>query len=306
MFSLSTSWNVRQCLSARQIIEEIKTIGINIIELSFMHIRKDVEEIIQSVRDQQIRVTSVHNFCPVPEVVNYRGFVSPDYFSLAALQEDERKKAVFFTKQTIETAVNTGAQAVILHTGRVKIGDFTRRLAAFCDAGEKDSLKYIALKDKVQKMRAKKSGRHFTMLLKSLEELVKFAQCLNIKLCFENRVYFSEIPSLEEAAKLIDYFKENELFYWHDTGHAQVFENLGFCMHKQYLDELGHRIAGFHLHDVKNCMGDHLAPLMGNFDFNLLKPYLKPDHLKVLEPHPPVTAEQVKIGLSYLEQLFRL
>jgi hypothetical protein len=40
------------------------------------------------------------------------------------------------------------------------------------------------------------------------------------------------------------------LVYWHDCGHAQIKENLGFIHHALHLESLAPRLAGFHVHDV--------------------------------------------------------
>jgi hypothetical protein len=62
-------------------------------------------------------------------------------------------------------------------------------------------------------------------------------------------------------------------------------------------------MLGIHLHDIKG-IDDHRAPLKGEFDFALLKPYVRSDTLKVLEPHYPATAEDITRGRKYLEKLF--
>jgi sugar phosphate isomerase/epimerase len=104
---------------------------------------------------------------------------------------------------------------------------------------------------------------------------------------------------------IFDYFGEgSNIFYWHDTGHAKVFENLKLSYQKEYLDRFLKRLIGVHLHDVRDVIDDHNAPLTGEFDFVMLKPYLRRDILKILEPHPPTTPEEIKRGLEYLKQVY--
>lgn len=303
IIGLSTAWNAYRCASGQELINEIKSLGFDRVELNFTLTGRVVNEIAALVNNHQIIVTSVHNFCPLPDHLTILES-SPDHYSLAALDEMERKKAVHFTKQTIDTAALLKAKAVVLHTGKVLTPDHTRTLTAYYEKGEKDSPRYCRLKEEMVIQRREKSRPHLDQLIKSLEELLPWAKKYGLKLCFENRFYYNEIPHPEEGAQLLQHFKTEDLYYWHDTGHAQVFENLGLYQHNDYLERLGHRLAGFHLHDVKGTV-DHIAPLMGNLDFSRLLPYLKAEHIKVIEVHRPVSAEQIKVGAEHLTQILQ-
>ena len=74
--------------------------------------------------------------------------------------------------------------------------------------------------------------------------------------------------------------------YWHDAGHAQIKENLGLIRHTAFLESLAPRLAGFHLHDVIYPDRDHAAPGTGTIDYAALKPFVKPQHIKVFELNP--------------------
>ena len=78
-------------------------------------------------------------------------------------------------------------------------------------------------------------------------------------------------------------FDSPNVVYWHDTGHAQIKENLGFIRHAAHLESLADRLAGFHIHDVQFPARDHCAPGTGMIDFAALKPFVKPEHIKVFE-----------------------
>jgi len=75
---------------------------------------------------------------------------------------------------------------------------------------------------------------------------------------------------------------------------------LGLVKHTDYLEAGEGRFAGVHLHDVVG-VDDHLAPGKGNFDFRIIKPYLKEETLKVIEAHSPATPEDIKEGIKYLK-----
>jgi sugar phosphate isomerase/epimerase len=248
-----------------------------------------------------IRILSLHNFCPLPDSVDTRR-ASPDYYSLASIEEAERRKAVEETKHTIDTACRLKAKTVIVHSGRLNIRDKTRELAEVITKGV-DPAATIATMRKERDEEIKKG--YLDSLIKSIDEISEYSKKTEIRIGLENRFYFSELPSMEEFEVIFVHFgADSNIGYWHDVGHAEVFERLKLASHKEYLDRFASRLIGVHLHDVKGIIDDHKAPLMGEFDFAMLKPYLRKGILKVLEPHAPATSEDIKRALAYLKQLY--
>lgn len=297
-FSLSTSWNRESAKDMISMLKEIRDIGFNKIELNFTLTSKDISDI-ASVKDGLgIEVTSLHNFCPIP-VESSITDASPDYYPLSSLDEGLRGKAVNATKKTIETAKRLSARAVILHLGRVEIRDKTRKLGGNLDHASR----HAKIKSKMLEERREKSAGHFEQALKSLNELSGFAKKAGITLGIENRFYYREIPSPDEMQIILDTFKDDHIGYWHDVGHAQISENVGLYNHKKdYLDRFSHRMVGMHLHDSKD-IDDHRAPAQGNFDFSILKPYIKKDTLLVLEPQFPASPREIKDGVKQLTKI---
>lgn len=301
MFGISTSWNSHRHDSARSMIKEIKKLGIGFVELNFKLSQETVRDVAGLVAEGFISVISLHNFCPVPESIDIKK-ASPDYYSLASTNEAERKNAVEHTKRTIDAACDCRARAVVVHSGRLDIEDRTRELADAVSAGTDVS----SLIENMQKKREEELQKgYFDSLFKSLEELSPYSKRCDIKIGLENRFYFRELPSIEEFELIFKHFDiDTNICYWHDTGHAKVFENLGLSKQGEYLEKLSNRLIGVHLHDVKGIMDDHNAPLAGDLDFAMLKPYLNKDMPKVLEPHMPATPEEIKRGLEYLKRLY--
>ena len=148
MYSLSTSWNYWRAKSGREIIDECLSVGLDKVELNFslpLHLFHEIKEIVQK---GTVQVTSLHNYCPLP--MTECPDRTPDMFSLCATDEKERNKAVEYTKKTMEAAVSLGAQAVVLHMGRVKMSDrYSRPLIALCDQGERSGKRAQKLRDKL-------------------------------------------------------------------------------------------------------------------------------------------------------------
>src|SRR3989338_1616849 len=128
MYSLSTSWNSVLHSSGLKMVDEIKTLGFESIELGFALTRGMVDEILELKRKGLIKVSSVHNVCPMPDGLRISD-AYPDYHNLASCDEKDRALAVDAAKKTISYAEWFGARAVILHTGKIPIKDRMPELA---------------------------------------------------------------------------------------------------------------------------------------------------------------------------------
>ncbi|MFH0839734.1 MAG: TIM barrel protein [Candidatus Omnitrophota bacterium] len=281
-------------------IEEIKAMGVDSVELNFKLTKEMVDEVGRLVDEDFVKVASVHNFCPVPGSVAIKD-ASPDYYSLASLDTAERKMAVSQTKHTIDTACRLKAKAVVVHAGRLDIKDRTRELGKIIEDGIDPKALISAMQE--EREGALKKG-YLDCLLESIKELLVYSKKAGIKIGLENRFYFRELPSIEDFDAIFDMFKDPDICYWHDTGHAQIYENLKLLRHEDYLNKFAHRLLGVHLHDVKGVIDDHNAPFTGDFDFSILKPFLNKNVIKNLEPHAAARREDIQIAIKRLKQLY--
>lgn len=300
MFSFSTSWNALLHKDGRRLIDEIRQLGFDTVELSFNLTEDMVSDILALKRSSVINISSTHNMCPLPKEVE-QDEASPDFYSLASPDEAERKLAVEVAKNTVGWAKRLGAKAVVLHTGRVQIKDRTRDLARLSDAGEKGA--FDKLKAEMIAERAANKDGYLDNIMRSLNELIPYAKDNSIKLGIENRYYYREIPLADELGEIFKEFKSGDIYYWHDMGHAGVFERLGLYKHEELLDKFGPRLIGVHIHDIMGINKDHQPPGAGTMDFNIIKPYLKADTIKVLEVHQPATASDIKRGFEYISKV---
>ena len=299
--ALSTAWNAFRHDNGEKVLFEIKDLGFKEVELGFNLTALMIEDIGRVLKDSSLKIVSLHNYCPVPETFK-REDALPDCYSMSSIGKEERQLAVDFTKRSIDTAASLGAKVLVLHCGRVEIRDRTRDLIDLYSRDLKDSQEFRELRDDTVKERESLSQTFLENTLKSLEELNKHAQKAGVLIGVETRFYYSEIPSFDEIGIILKKFKGSSIFYWHDTGHAQLMENLGFARHEDYLKQYSKSMIGIHLHDILGCQ-DHMAPGKGSLDFKKFAPFLKKNTVKVIEAHHPATAQEIIQGRRFLEEV---
>jgi len=152
--------------------------------------------------------------------------------------------------------------------------------------------------------REKKKAEYVALSTEFLGRLAPEAEKRSLRLGVENRAALEEIPLEDDFPFLLREFNRPGVGYWHDTGHAQIKENLGFISHAMHLESLSDRLIGFHVHDVEFPGHDHRAPGKGTIDFAALAPCVKPQHVKVFEFSPRMTEEDARAGIAHIKQLW--
>jgi sugar phosphate isomerase/epimerase len=127
-----------------------------------------------------------------------------------------------------------------------------------------------------------------------LQPIVEHAAVKNIRLGIEGRRGYEEIPSERELPALLDELDSPQVGYWHDMGHIQIKENLGFVDHAEWLRAIGPRTLGCHLQDCVWPAQDHQPPFAGDIDLEKLVPLLPSSCLFVWEMSPRKTAEEIR------------
>jgi sugar phosphate isomerase/epimerase len=193
---------------------------------------------------------------------------------------------------------------VVLHSGSIDMKHYTDKLLDLVARGAKETPKYGKLCADLDKKRAAKKGPFVERVNELLKQLLPTAEAQGVHLGIENRQGLEELPLESDFQFLFRDLPSPNLVYWHDTGHGQIKENLGFIHHAMHIESLRDRLFGFHIHDVQFPGRDHCAPGSGMIDWAALKPLVKPEHIKVFELGPGLTAEEVTGGVAHLKQLW--
>jgi sugar phosphate isomerase/epimerase len=282
-------------------LREIRDLGFGYAELSHGIRISLLPGIIEAVDADEMKISTLHNFCPLPIGVNQ---ANPNLFKFSSLESRERENAFRYSRKTIETAERLNAKLVVLHMGCIDMKDYTDKLIEMIGAGQQRTPKYEKLCAEAIDRREQKKERHVQFAGEMLERLRAEAEARGILLGIENREALEEIPLENDFTLFFKEFADPTICYWHDTGHAQIKENLGFIRHVMHLGSLAERLAGFHIHDVQFPARDHCPPGAGMIDFAALKPLVKPEHIKVFELSPGVPVEDLKRGVGHLKAIW--
>lgn len=302
-FSISTNWNSHQHETADGMLEEICSLGFDTVELGYGLTQTQADGLNSWISSGRIKVSSVHAFCPA----SIPGRSGPELFSISDSANLARgRRGIDAVKATADFAASVGARAVVLHAGRVPIYRHIRKLNDLADSGLLGTPKHEKQIAKIMKKRDRYAKRPFDTLCESLDEILPHFEQLGLTLGLENLPTYDAIPSEPEMQLLLDCFQTDALGYWHDIGHGQVRQNMGFIHHAGVVTRFSERIVGLHIHDVKFPASDHLMPPNGTVDFKIFKGLVATGIPFVLEPSRGSDALSIKTAVRFLSDLWGL
>jgi sugar phosphate isomerase/epimerase len=301
MYSLSTCWNSNRHTDGRAMLREIRELGFEYAELSHGIRISLMPGILEAVDTGEIKISTLHNFCPLPVGVTHS---SPNLYEFSAERDRDRELAIRHTLKTFDFAVRVKAPLVVLHLGSMDLKDYTGKLGELLERGAKDTPKFQKFVAEAIAKRDARKEKAFARVKETLRVLLPEAKKRGLKLGCENREGVEELPAENDFRNFLHEFRDPEIVYWHDTGHAQIKENFGLIRHAEHLASLTDRLAGFHIHDVQFPTLDHCAPGTGMIDYAALKPFVKPDHIKVFEFSNKIPAEDARAGIAHVKKIW--
>ena len=279
--SLSTNWCNRRIESGEEIADKAMELGFEELELGFHTTQAQVKGF--KARLDRIPVGSVHAFCPVP-ISAPQGY--PELYPLASLDENDRAIARVHVKKNIEFAAEMGADAVVLHAGRVMCRGLFHRWDL--------------------KRRVKRGQKLVAAFMKELEQMVPILERNKVTLGLENLPYLEGFPAEWEMKDLVgDWVKP-----WLDTGHDFVRRVNHWPSEAQDILNLqpstfNLQPFGMHISDSQGG-DDHLPPGEGRVDFSILKEFAENARHVVFEPAVNVREAALKKGIAHLRKLWAI
>lgn len=289
-------------------LREIASLGFEYAELSHGIRITLVPGILKAVEEGVVKISSTHNFCPLPTGVVQ---AAPNLFEPSAVEHREHDQWVRHTKRSIDFTAQVKARALVCHLGSVSffwfnparnVRNYLRDHPAAGRNGE--DAPYMALLQKSMARMRKRMGPFWEQTKTSVNEMLDYAAKKGVILGFENREKLEELPvDADYPAFLAALPPSAPVGYWHDTGHADLKESMGLINHRAHLTQLKDRLLGFHLHDVNAQGQDHQPVGAGHIDFKMVSEFWRPDHLLTLEFGPRVTEPEVRASKQRIEAL---
>src|ERR1051325_507540 len=173
MYSLSSCWNSHRHTDGRAMLREIRELGFEYAELSHGIRISLLPGVIEAVDAGDIKITTLHNFCPLPMGINY---AAPNIFKFTSADRRERENAFKHTLKTLETAERVGAKLVVLHMGQVDLRkDYTDTLIEMVGANEKGSPKFEKICNEVIEKREQKKEPQVEAAYEMLRQIEQHA-----------------------------------------------------------------------------------------------------------------------------------
>jgi len=165
-------------------LQEIRDLGFQFAELSHGIRVSLLPGIIESVAAGEIKISSLHNFCPLPMGVTTP---APNLYQFSSDRPRERELAERYTLKTIELAARLKAPLVVLHSGSIEMKDYTDKLLDLVARGQRDTPKYGKLCAEYAKKRDAKKEPVFERVKETFKKILPEAESRNVKLGVENR-----------------------------------------------------------------------------------------------------------------------
>jgi sugar phosphate isomerase/epimerase len=291
-------------------LREMAGMGFEYVELSHGIRIALVPGILRAVEEGVVKVSSTHNFCPLPIGVSH---AAPNLFEPSAPTRQEREQWVHHTRRSIDFAARVQARTLVCHLGRIRFFWFNpartlERAVERAGPEKRRTLRheksYLRRLHRARARLRRRMPEFWARTRACVQEVLGYAQERNVTLAFENRERFDELPLDEDFESFLASFPpEARVGYWHDTGHAQIKERMGVLDHREHLQRLADRAVGFHLHDVNAAGRDHQALGEGEIDFATVSRFWRPHHLLTIELSPRVSAEAVHVSQTQIETL---
>jgi len=278
-------------------LAEVASLGFDHIELGQGVRISQWEGIERFLANHTMRVTSLHNSCPLPAGIDVAVTARHE---CTAVRAEQREHAQIHALRTIDYAKKLGAKYVVMHLGSVPMAPYTERLCKLINSGRYLSRSYVGMK--LEAIQKREANSPYDRIVEWLKPVLDHAASAGVMLGIENRTGIETCPSEREFRRLFSEF--GSVGYWHDFGHAQIRHNLTLLDHAEWLSEMSSHLVGCHIHDVLFPCSDHQVPFSGMIDFAPLLSAIPSDLPLVWELNSQASKDKITSALARWKQEF--
>lgn len=300
-YSFSTMWNIRRHSRGEDMIEEIRSLGFEQVELNYNVTTELMKTITPLIEKQVIQVSSVHNVFPFIEDKDY----DTDSMMLGFDDIEKRKRSVELLIGSIDYANRYGAQGVVIHPGEVPFNyNIDAELKRLMREHGKESQEYRKLWAEMIDRRNELAPIHVKRIQESLEVVCNYIvqKNIDVKLGIETRSRCNQIPTLQEANQIIDHLQGAPVYLWYDIGHGMLMDGMGLYNNVKEIKQMKHKVLGVHIHETVD-MVDHWCPYIHSEDEQTFDDFLEiidEAPIKVYELRAPCTVEQIEASYGVM------
>lgn len=311
ILSLSTSYlQSRYADNSYNMLCRAREMGFEYVELGHSTPLFAVDGILKAVNENIVKVSSLHNFCPMP---TFATGTACNLFSPSSKNKAEGELWQKHTLNSLDFAKKTGAKAIVSHSGQItyffrpidykiqKYLDFVKDYKTL-----KDDEKYKKIAASFKENSAKKSEKHYKFLQKNTNAVSEKFEESSVKIGIENRDQIPELPLDWNMANMYKkYFSNSKVaFLWHDVGHSMKKQLLGLYNQLKLAEEIAPYQIGWHLHDCDENGKDHIAIGKGIIDFKALSKFFDvKKHIFTIELNKAVSIEDAIDSRKRLEDI---
>ena len=282
-------------------IEEIKSLGFEYVELNYNVTTELLATIVPMIDNGDIRISSVHNVFPFIADRDY----DTDSVMLGFDDEDKRRKSVELLIGSIDYADRFGAKGVVVHPGEVPWDlNIDAELKKLWTEQGKNSPAYRALWAEMKERRERLAPTYVRRIEESLAQACDYIvrKGLDVKIGIETRSRCYQIPTLQEADTIITNLQGAPVYLWYDIGHATMMERMGLYENGESLRRLKDKVLGVHIHETVGLV-DHWCPYIQSGDNHAFDAFLEvidAAPLKVYELRAPNTREEIEASYQIM------
>lgn len=287
--SLSTIWRHGRFETLKEFFETAATLG-------FEHYELDASISLGEIHDISLpdgHIPSLQIPCPA-HPKNYDA-------QFNSLDRYEREAAREAAQSSLDLAYDLQAEVILVSLGQVDLNpQLERTLRQTWQTGGTETEDFIDLQKELIDMRARRAAVHLEAALHDIEYLATQASQYNLKLGLLTPVAYMGFGLPEELYIILNEFGP-PVYYWHNTGWAQIMDRLQLVPQTSWLDVCADHVIGMHLHDTLG-LKDKQPPQPQGLDLAHLSQNLSSDCLLTCYFSAEHEPEVIQTGLKQIQE----